>query len=394
MKIKKIITLFLIWRIALFSIAFFAMLIIPNFGNRFPYANTVLIPTHLPSWIWGFGNFDGVHYLRIAQDGYQAEFSQAFFPLYPLATKFMADFNLLIPKNPTLDTRIYVDPSYFFAGLILSNILFLLSLILFYKLVRVDFNEKVAFGSLILLILFPTSFYFGAIYTESLFLFLVLGALYSIRKNSFLIAGVFSVFASATRIFGLLLIPVLMIEVYLYFKKRKSFNDGEMAKAIVGTLLAPFGTLLYMLFLRLNFDNPMYFLTSQPLFGAERSSGSLVLLPQVIYRYIKIFVTVPVNSQLFLNAFLEFSFTIITLGCLLLFIRKMRISYLIFTLGCLILPTLTGTFSSMPRYVLMSFLLLPFIAEAIKKYFVVLAVSFTGIGIILLSLFIRGYWIA
>lgn len=392
--LSKIVALFLTWRIGLFAVAALASLFLPGFGDRFPYADQVLKITGLPSWIWGFGNFDGVHYLRIAQNGYNAEYSQAFFPLYPLLIRFFTDLNPFMYKDPILDTRIYVDPSYFFAGLILSNIFFLLALILFYKLIRIDFNHKVAFGSLFLLVAFPTSFYFGSIYTESLFLFLVLGAIYFARKGDFLVGGVFGAFASATRIFGLLLVPVLLIEAYLKFKERKIAERGELAKTIVGILLTPFGTLLYMLFLRLNFDKPLYFLTSQPLFGAERTAGNLIFLPQVIYRYFKIFITVPLNSQLFLNAFLEFSFTTATLICLVVFYKKMRFSYFVFTLGCLILPTLTGTLSSMPRYSLMGFLLLPFIVQTIKKYYSLLLTLFITIGIILISFFIRGYWIA
>lgn len=387
----KILTLFFAWRIGLFFIAFLAVLFIPVFGNRFPYANTVLMPTNLPSWIWGFGNFDGVHYLRIAQNGYDAQFSQAFFPLYPLTIR---ELNL-IPKNANLDTRIYVDPSYFFTGLLLSNIFFLLSLFLFYKLVSLDFNKKTALGSLILLLLYPTSFYFGSIYSESLFLLLVLGTFFAIRKNKFILAGVLGALASVTRVFGLLLVPVFLAEICLKVKNKEiNLNSSDLTKAILGILLTPFGALFYMLFLRLNFNDPLYFLTSQPSFGAERSSYSLILLPQVVFRYIKIFTTVPITSQLFFNAFLEFGITLAACICLILFYKRMRVSYLIFTLGCLILPTLTGTLSSMPRYSLMFFSLLPFIYLSAGKYNKLLMVIFVILGIILTSLFVRGYWVA
>ncbi len=391
---NKILALFFAWRIGLFAIAFLAPLFFPVFGNTFPYAGQVLQITGLPSWIWGFGNFDGVHYLRIAQNGYDAEFSQAFFPLYPLLIRFVADSNLFLQKDMQIDTKIYVDPSYFFSGFILANLFFLLALVLFYKLVRIDFNHKIAFGSALLLVVFPTSFYFGSIYTESLFLFLALGALYFVRKNNFLVAGIFSAFASATRIMGLFLVPVLLIEAYLQFREGRMTRKGDFARIVVGVLLTPFGTLLYMLFLRLNFDNPVYFLTSQPLFGAERTAGNLIFLPQVIYRYAKIFVTVPLHSPLFFNAFLEFTFTIAVLISLVFFYRKMRFSYFIFTLGCVVLPTLTGTLSSMPRYSLMGFLLLPFIVQVVKRYYSLLLLLFIALGIILLSIFIRGYWIA
>lgn len=387
---KRILLIFFTWRISLFVVAALAVVVFPQFGSRFPYADQVLKVTGLPNWIWGFGNFDGVHYLRIAQNGYDAEFTQAFFPLYPLLIRILN----LLPKNPLLDTRIYVDPSFFWVGFILANIFFLLSLYLFYKLIRIDFNQKVAFRSLILLAFFPTSFYFGAIYTESLFLFLVLGALYFTRKGNFLAAGIFSALASATRVFGLLLIPVILIEFFLRFRGRLFQRSGDLAQMIIGVLIAPFGLLFYMLYLRFNFDQPLYFLTSQPLFGAERTSSSVVFLPQVIYRYLKIFLTVPITSQLFLNAFLEFTVTVVLLTSLILFIKKIRFSYLIFTLGCLALPTLTGTLSSMPRYALMGFLLLPFLSQFRNRYFRILVFTSILTEIILTAIYIRGYWVA
>ncbi len=389
--IKKIIILLLTWRIGLFVVAVLATKLIPVFGDRFPYYNQVLAVTGLPPWIWGFGNFDGVHYLRIAQNGYNAEFTQAFFPLYPLLVRF---FNIL-PKNSSLDTRIFVDPSYFFVAMILSGTFFLLALILFYKLIRIDFSQKISFRSLILLLSFPTAFYFGSVYTESLFLFLVLGAFYFARKGNFLLAGIFSAFSSATRIFGLLLIPVLLIEIFLKIKnKEMKIENGEFTKAVIGVLLTPFGILYYMLYLNLNFENPLYFLTSQPLFGAERTAGSLVFLPQVIFRYLKIFFTVPMSSALFLNAFLEFIFTVIVFAFVLYFIKRIRISYLLFTLGCLLLPTLTGTLSSMPRYALMSFLFFPFLAQSSGKYFKILVVLLIIVEAILTTIYVRGYWVA
>src|SRR3989344_4457862 len=388
--IKKILALFLFWRLSLFFISFLAVIFIPSFGGSFPYYNVVLQTTNLPSWIWGFGNFDGVHYLRIAQNGYDAQFSQAFFPLFPLLIRLLN----LFPKNLALNTEIYVDPSFFFTGIVLPNIIFLLGLILFYKLIRVDFSTKIAFGSLILLLSFPTSFYFGAVYTESLFLLLVLGAFYFIRKGNFLAAGVLSALASATRVLGLLLLPVVLVEFFLKIKKGEiNLKSSQLAKAMIGILIAPFGTLLYMMYLRLNFDSPLYFLSSQPAFGAQRSEN-LIFLPQVIYRYLKIFMTVPMQSQLFFNAALEFYFTIVILLYLLFFVKKLRISYLIFILGSLIVPTLTGTLSSIPRYSLMAFLLLPYVVQSLKRYYLLLVGFFIIIGTILVSLFTRGYWVA
>ncbi|KKR39231.1 hypothetical protein A2210_01760 [Candidatus Woesebacteria bacterium RIFOXYA1_FULL_40_18] len=377
---KKIALSFVGWRVALFIFAFLSIYLLPAFGARFPYADRVLEITHLPYWIWGWGNFDGVHYLRIAQDGYLAQYSQAFFPFYPLLVRI---FSFIFPKIPNLDTNIFTDPSYFYSGLILSNIFFLASLFVFYKLLEIDFKKSVAVWSIIFLLAFPTSFYFSAVYTESLFLFLTVLSIYLIRKGKFFGAAILISLASATRIFGLLLIPLYLIEV---LKSKKYTN-------LIWLIFAPLGTILYMYFLKVQFNNAFYFLTSQPIFGAQRTSGQIVLLPQVIFRYIKIFLTTNPYSLAFFNAVLEFLFTLVPLTVLLFFYKKMRFSYWLFSLLILILPSLTGTFSSMPRYALMGFLLIPYIVSELKNKIPIL-IAFSLLAFILVTLFIRGYWVA
>jgi hypothetical protein len=143
---KKILFSFLTWRVALFLIALLSIYLLPVFGARFPYADRVLEITHLPYWVWGFGNFDGVHYLRIAQDGYLAQYSQAFFPVFPILIRF---FSFIFPRIPTLDTNIFTDPAFFYSGMILSNIFFLAALYVYYKLLEIDFKKDIAFLSVI-----------------------------------------------------------------------------------------------------------------------------------------------------------------------------------------------------------------------------------------------------
>src|SRR3990170_8020324 len=95
-NIAKIVILFVIWRILLFLIAFISPAVIPQFGARFPYYQERLIASGLPHFIWSFGNFDGVHYLGIAQHGYIYQFTQVFFPLYPILIKL---FSLITLDN-------------------------------------------------------------------------------------------------------------------------------------------------------------------------------------------------------------------------------------------------------------------------------------------------------
>lgn len=384
----RVILGFSIWRVLLFVVAFISTFLILNFGGRFPYTDRVLTITGLPSWIWSFGNFDGVHYLRLAQNGYNAEFSQAFFPLYPLLIRL---FNIL-PKG-SLDLSIYTDPSFFYTGLVLSNICFLLALYFLYKLWTHEYSTKISGLAVLLLLTFPTSFYFGSIYSESLFLLLTVLVFWFTRKNSFILAGVFAALASATKIQGILLAIFLLVELWSKYKEGILKKGKYLWSGVAGFFISPIGLLAYMFYLGKNFGDPIYFLTSQPSFGAGRSSIPLVTLPQVAYRYLRILTDVSPGNISFWNSLLELGVVVILIAFLIYSFRKIRFSYWVFTVLVVIMPTLTGTFLSMPRFALLAFPLLPAVAKFNKgsKYIIIAQVL---LGMVLVALFTRGYWVA
>lgn len=378
----KILKIFTIWRVALFVVAFISTFLITKFGGRFPYVDRVLEITKLPSWIWGFGNFDGVHYLRIAQNGYTADYSQAFFPLFPSLINIVSN---LFPKIANLDTALYTDPSFFYAGIIVSNLFLVLALYFYYQVIKIEFNEKIATNSLILLLVFPTSFFLSAIYSESLFIFLAMFSIYLLRKQKFLLASFVIAVATATRLAGLFLIAVYLIEVY---KSNKKNN-------YLWILLTPLGILIYMYFLHQNFGNAFYFFGSAGEFGTGRDVTKIVLFPQIIYRYIKMFLSINPLSLSFLNITLEFIFTLLPLVYLITLFKKMRFSYWIFSLFTLLIGTLNGTFTSMPRYIIPSMMFMfPYIAMQQKINFRKIAIFSGLLMIVLAMMFVRGYWVA
>lgn len=382
---QQIFLLFFIWRLGLFLFAFISTLIIKDFGGRFPYYQELLIATGLPNWVWGFGNFDGVHYLNIALNGYFAQYTQVFFPLFPLLIFITGKFIFFSTNLPT----------FFLIALTIPNVLFLISLFLLYRLFKIDYSEKTSLRSIIFLLSFPTAFYFGSIYTESLFLFLTVLTLLLIRERNYLTAGFIGGLTTATRILGIGITAVVFIETILSsFKKKGIERYKNLGLSFLVSLLSILGLLIYMIYLSINFNDPLYFLNAQPAFGAERSNLPFVLLPQVFFRYIKILSSVPINTMQFWNAFLELFFSITTILALILSFKKIRLSYWVFSLLCFIIPTLTGTLSSMPRYVLMCFLIIPFIVESLGRYFKLVIGMFIILQVILLSLFIRGYWVA
>ncbi len=361
---KKIIVLFLTWRIFLFTVAYFSPIFIPTFGARFPYYNERLISSGLPHYIWSFGNFDGVHYLGVAKDAYAAQYTQAFFPFYPILIKIFSPLtfsNLLI------------------SALLISNIAALASLIVFYKLITKTYGEKIALWSILFLLAFPTSFFFGSVYTEALFFLLAISAFYTAQIGRTWSAAVLGVLASATRLVGVFLAPSLLFQKDL--------------KSRFLLLLIPTGLISYMVFLKIKFDNPFYFLTSQQVFGQERLSNGIVLLPQVLFRYFKI-ITTTTGAPLAVAIFELFA-TLWALTGLALAFKKIKTEWLIFSLLVVLVPTLTGTFASMPRYILMAFpiYLVPAFIKSTSIKIVLLIISLVLLAITT-AFFTQGYWVA
>ncbi len=361
--IAKIVLIFLIWRIGLFALAYISPQIVHPFGAKFPYYEERLMGTHLPHFIWSFGNFDGVHYLGIAKDAYAYQYTQAFFPFYPILIKALHS----------------VVGSYLLSGLLVSNVAFIGCLIMLYKLVAKVFDEKTAMWSIIFMCAFPTSFYFGALYTESFFLLLILTSFYFYEKNNILVASLLGMAASATRLVGIFLSPIL------------AYNKSKMNYTPL--LLVPLGFLSYVAYLKIKFNNPLYFLTSQSIFGQERSMTP-ILLPQVFFRYLKILLTT--NGLLFGNAMFELIATIFVILMLTIaFRKKIKIQWIAFSLLAVILPTLSGTLTSMPRYILVAFPIYIVLAQ-IKStaYKLIIVAVFSSILVATTIIFTQGYWVA
>lgn len=364
-EIKLIFFIFLIWRSALFLIAYVAPYIIKDFGARFPYWEETLVKSRLPQFIWAFGNFDGVHYLRIAQDGYAYQYTQVFFPFYPIFIKlisFVTFGNLLI------------------AGLLISNSAFFIALLIFFKLIKRIYDEKIALWSTIFLLAFPTSFYFGSVYTEGLFFLMIISAFSLAQKNKILLASIVGAFSGATRLVG------VFLAVSLLKKNLKGRN-------LLPLIIVPLGFILYVIYLKVEFNNPLYFLTAQKIFGQERTTSTIVILPQIFWRYLKILATT--NGLLLFNAAFELISAVFAIILLIFGTKIIKREWLIFSWLAILTPTLSGTFASMPRYILIAFpiyIVLAHINSDLLK--AVVALLFAIILAISTTLFTRGYWVA
>ncbi len=377
----KIAYLVLMWRIALGVVGVIASRILP-YQPSFPYSENLLQRPMAPS-IAKWGGFDGVHYLTIIDRGYAGTgLIQAFFPIFPVTVKLAAKF--VEPVDPVL------------VGLTLNLFLTWLAAVIAWYLLRRDVSEQQAWFGILALLLFPTSLFFGALYSEALFLCLSLWALLAMRQQRWWLSAGLIAIASATRITGIFLLIPLAWE----WASARHWHGHKLAKQspqlvallAIGTL----GLLGYMLYLWRFFGDPLYFLHVQAEFGAGRSE-TIIIYPQVVWRYLKMLITVKPHDWKFFSICLEFLAGTLPMLALLKWWRLVRPSYLLYGLACFLLPTVTGTFSSMPRYLLVVWPIFLGLAIWSKKHtpsFILYLIFSTVLLIINTVLFIQGYWVA
>ena len=369
MSAKKLVGIYLFKLLLVMVVSYLATKIIPYLGF-FPYKN-FLDKYQLPEFIRSLANFDGVHYLLIAKNGY-SQYEQAFFPMYPFLIRLLASF---LGENGLL------------AGLLISNLSLVLALWVFVKTFAQPKTDK---WLLLFLLAFPTAFYFHAVYTESLFFLLVVLTFYYCQKQKLGWASLFGFLAALTRLMGLFLfIPIFLTALKKGDKKQWFFSLAPVLSLVV-----------YMFYLYQTTGDPLFFFTSQSVFGEARSTN-IILLPQVYFRYLKIFLTANWSFAYFV-AILEITFFSACLVVLLFDLKNQLKKYQpnllalnLFSLINIILPTLTGSFLSVPRFVILSLSFFVYLSNLKHKLLKIgLIVGFSLGQAILLSFFIQGYFIS
>lgn len=371
---------FFVWRIAITIVAMLAIIYVPLSGINFfggKFINYITNPL-----FWGWANFDGEHYLSIAMFGYK-DLQLAFFPAYPLLINIFA-------KLIGSDIKSYV-----WSGIILSNLFFAGSLVLFWKIIRLDYSKEIAKIATILLLVFPTSFYFGAVFTESLFLFLSLLTYYLYRKNKYLFAGLVGVLMTLTRLYGVFIIFMICVDILIKITNFEKIVKDKIY--LVGISVS--GILSYMWYCFISKGDALAFYSLQTNVGEQRSLH-LIMLPQVFFRYIvKIIPNLTWSyPPIVFTTLLEFVVALLFLIITLFSFRKIRWDYWTYILLGYLTPTLTGSFSSLPRYVVVLFPAFIFMALKLEKTNMYLRLGIyillSIIAIVAQMLFFRGYFVS
>lgn len=302
------------------------------------------------------GNWDGGHYLQIAENGYSQKFQYAFFPLFPLAVNMVNN----------------ITGNYPAAAVLVGILSTFLGLHLLYKLTAVIFEKKIAEKAILALLFFPTSLFFIMAYSEGLFFLLAVAAFYSLHKRKLFWATVFASLSSATRLVGLAVAAGILIEIWT--------TQGINRKNWY-VLLAFLGFLIYCIFLYNRTGDPFYFITAQ-----SHWQRALAAPGAGFWEALK---GIPGKGLI------DLGFAVFGVGFAVRAFRFLPLSLSIFSLLSVGIPLFTPTLSSMPRFLLPVFPIFILIALIKNRY---VSLTYQVFSLMLLgvftALFITGYWVS
>jgi hypothetical protein len=208
---------FLWSRAAIWAGALFALFVFE------PYRNPLAARWDDPTVTRDLGRFtdiwarwDSVWFLRLAEHGYQGARDTAFLPLYPAVVGGLG--------------RVFAG-HYVLAGVLVSLAASLGSFVLLYRLAEVRLGADGARRAVLYLALFPMAFFLQAVYSESLYLLLVLAAFLLAERGRWPAAGAVAGLALLTRTTGLALLVALAVLAWRSPDRRRAFGGLAIAPA-------------------------------------------------------------------------------------------------------------------------------------------------------------------
>jgi hypothetical protein len=294
--------------------------------------------------------WDGIYYQLIAEKGYSADYLSVFFPFYPLVGHWI---NALTGISTLISL------------LLVSNIMFIGLLILLNLLANDLFDQNVGRRVVFSAAIFPTAFFFSAVYPQSLALFLILLSYYSFRKKHWALSAFAAFLAGLTHSTVFPLALLLAVEVFQRFRKHNVFQ--RIALGFI-PFLPILGMVLFLAW-RIRFGYSNY----QEL---EMSNwGAAFMTPwQFVNSLFSYTIANSYNVIHWMNIVMLIFACIVTVWCF----RKLPLSVSIFQLSTLIFLVFTGIIAkplvSISRFILIMFPIFFYIGVQTQKKLVRLGV--------------------
>jgi Mannosyltransferase (PIG-V) len=222
-----------IWLAAVFSFLWFEPNRHPNAGR---WDSPLLHELGYATDVWA--RWDSVFFLRIAEHGYDHA-SAAFGPLYPALVWLVG--------------HVFFG-QYVLAGIVVSLGAALGSFVLLYRLAEERLGADGARRAVLYLAVFPMALFLQAVYSESLFLLLVLASFAFAERRRFAAAGIAAGLAMLTRIVGVALLPSLAL---------LAWRHRDRPRALAGVALALPVAAIYPLVLWQQIGDPWAFVHAE-----------------------------------------------------------------------------------------------------------------------------------
>ncbi|MBF0572037.1 MAG: glycosyltransferase family 39 protein [Candidatus Omnitrophica bacterium] len=324
-----------------------------------------------------FKTWDAQQYIFLAENGYHTNspLNLVIYPLYPFLIKV---FEVLFLNNSLL------------CGLVLSNFFSFIAIIFFYYFVEKLFSPKTAFIASVLLLSFPTAFYMSLVYTEALFLMLVLIFFYFLYVRKHFAAFVAAFFLPLTRPQGILVAVSLTVFIVSKLIKRGSnrkdiFCDCLLLFAFMG------GEMVYLIFMK--HLSGAYFtgFEAQKYYLGHASIGNIFDLHSWFLRN---FVHIKFAFHGFTTSSIDRLFFCSFLLLLWPMCKDLDKTLFFYAVVICLIPALSDSFMAYSRYVLPAFPLFIVLAKRLnnKSYFLAL-LMFVSQLVFLLAHSLN-YWIA
>lgn len=220
------------------AVYLFSVCILIMFGH---YTEPLTFSEFLSAWT----RWDSPHYIDVARYGYNGAIEDGkhlFLVFYPLLPWLLRLLHVAIGD-------------YRLCGVLLSVVCYAAGSLYFYKLTEREFGKKAAENATLMLGVFPFSFFFGAVLTESLFLAISAAFLYYLREHKWPWVALLGFFACLTKVQGVLLALAVAAEILYaehFLTKLKERDWKAILKKIIlpgllcATMLLGLGVYLYI----------------------------------------------------------------------------------------------------------------------------------------------------
>jgi hypothetical protein len=286
----------------------------------------------------GWVAWDSGWYKLIAEQGYTYTPGQqspvAFFPLYPLAIR--AALALGVP--------IYQ------AGILITLLCGPLAVVLFAAWARTRVDERTALQAGMLLALYPFTFYlYGVMYSDALFVLLVVSAFLLLEKGHLVPAVVLGAIATAARPVAPAVVLGLLVRRLEWKRQRgEPWNVWDFLPVLSGL-----GFGLYLLYLQQKFGAPFAFVETQGSPGWEQAPGWRTWLK--LYWFETVFFSGH-SAEVIIRYVVQAGLTLLALVMVIPTVRLLGWGYAVFALAIVGLPALgTKDFMGMGRYLISAF---------------------------------------